>query len=327
MTARVAARKAGLPDADAERIRARMDGMFTRRPGQRGSSPENLAALGEVFAYLMGLVSEARAHPETARGHLATMLAATVDGVPLRDEQIAAELHTIMVTGSETTELAVAATLYYLAEHPQQLAAVRADPALVPHAFAEAIRFDHPTHVLCRAVGEDVEIAGLPLVAGQGVLLVWAAANRDPAVIERPTEFDITRRLTRDLRFGHGQHKCLGEHLAMRMGTIMLEEFFAKVADYTIDHARVAGAHPREVLGRHLGRGRRRERLARGLEAPHVLVGPRDGGHEATHPLEGRVAARGERAGEGHEDVVPHCVGRRFHEPELDEPGLRVGLE
>jgi cytochrome P450 len=184
----------------------------------------------------MGFVAAGRSDPGSATGHLATMLTAVVDGVPLTDEEIAAELHTVMVTGSETTELAVAATLFHLAERPDQLAAVRADRTLVPHAFAEAIRFDHPTHVLCRAVGEDVTIAGTPMTAGQGVLLVWAAANRDPSVIERPDEFDVHRQGDRDLRFGHGQHKCLGEHLAMRMGTILLEEFFARVAEYEITH-------------------------------------------------------------------------------------------
>ena len=236
VTARVAARKAGVPDADAERIRRRMDDMFAREPGQRGSSPANLEAIGEVFGDLMGFVAAGRSDSGSATGHLATMLTAVVDGVPLTDEEIAAELHTVMVTGSETTELAVAATLFHLAERPDQLAAVRADRTLVPHAFAEAIRFDHPTHVLCRAVGEDVTIGGTPMTAGQGVLLVWAAANRDPSVIERPDEFDVHRQGDRDLRFGHGQHKCLGEHLAMRMGTILLEEFFARVAEYEITH-------------------------------------------------------------------------------------------
>jgi cytochrome P450 len=235
VTARVAARKNGLPDAAAERIRHRMDDMFTRVPGQRGSSPENLAAIGEVFGVLMGLVAQARAEPGAARGHLATMLTAEVDGVPLTDEQNTAELHTLMVTGSETTELAFAYTLYNLAHHHEQLAAVRADPSLIPHAFAEAVRFDHPTHVLCRGVTHDVEVAGRELRDGQGVLLIWAAANRDPAVFPRADEFDVSRRPERDLLFGHGPHKCLGEHIAMTMGTILLEEFLARVAEYEID--------------------------------------------------------------------------------------------
>lgn len=239
VTARVAARKNGIPESDAERIRHRMDDMFTREPGQRGSSPENLAAIGAVFGDLMGLVAQARANPSDATGHLATMLTAEVDGVPLTDEQITAELHTLMITGSETTELSFAATLYNLAHHPEQLAAVRADRSLLPYAFTEAVRFDHPTHVLCRGVTHDVEIAGHDLRNGQGVLLVWAAANRDPAVFEHANEFDAMRRPEQDLLFGHGPHKCLGEHIAMTMGTILLEEFFTAVAEYEIDESGV----------------------------------------------------------------------------------------
>jgi cytochrome P450 len=153
----------------------------------------------------------------------------------LTDEQIAAELHTIMVTGSETTELSVAATLYYLAQHPEQLEAVRADRSLIGRAFAEAIRYDHPTNMLCRAVKRDVEVGGARLQVGQGVLLVWASANRDEAVFAHGDRFDVGRPWGRSLLFGHGQHKCLGEHLAMRMGTVILEEFFDVVADYEVD--------------------------------------------------------------------------------------------
>jgi cytochrome P450 len=249
VTARVAARKAGLPESDAEQIRHRMDDMFTRTPGQRGSSPENLAAIGEVFGMLMQLVAQARREPEAATGTLRTMLEADIEGMPLADEQIAAELHTLMVTGSETTEFSVCAALYYLARHPEQLAAVRADPGLLRHAFAEAVRFDHPTHVLCRGVTDNVEIAGHAMTSGQGVLLVWAAANRDPDVFDRPTEFDVHRRPDHDLIFGHGRHKCLGEHIAMTMGTILLEEFFARVADYEIHEAGVVRTYGEFLKG------------------------------------------------------------------------------
>jgi cytochrome P450 len=234
VTARVAAYKTGLPTDQALELRHRMDDMFARVPGQRGTSPENLAAIGDVFGALIGIIAEAHARPEEATGHLAQMLNATVDGEPLTDEQIAAELHTIMVTGSETTELSVAATVYELARDPELLARVRADRTLVPWAFAEAIRTDHPTNMLCRGVKRNVDLAGAHLREGQGVLLLWGAANRDPAVFEDPARFDVDRRPARNLLFGHGQHKCLGEHLAMTMGTVLLEEFLDAVDEYEV---------------------------------------------------------------------------------------------
>jgi hypothetical protein len=238
VTARAAADKAGLPRGDAERIRHRMDDMFTREPGQRGSSDANIAAAMEVFEYLYGLVAVARQERDRATGLLRVLLDAQVDGVALTDEQIAAELHTVMITGSETTELGVAATLHYLAAHPDQLATVRADRSLIPHAFAEAIRCDHPTNILCRAVTRDVEVSGTMLHAGQGVLLLWSSANLDEAEFPNASTYDLHRRYERSLLFGHGQHKCLGEHLAVRMGTAILDELFAAIGSYEVDTAR-----------------------------------------------------------------------------------------
>jgi cytochrome P450 len=83
-------------------------------------------------------------------------------------------------------------------------------------------------------VKRDVELAGEELQEGQGVLLVWAAANRDPAVFDDPGRYAVDRRPERDLLFGHGQHKCLGEHLAMTMGTVLLDEFLDAVTDYDV---------------------------------------------------------------------------------------------
>lgn len=234
VTARVAAWKAGLPTDRALELRHRMDDMFARVPGQVGTSEANMAAIGDVFGALTGIVLEARADPGRATGLLRLLLDARIDGEPLTDDEIVGELHTLMVTGSETTELSVAATLYELWRDPEQLARVRADRNLVPWAFAEAIRTDHPTNMLGRSVKCDVELAGEQLREGQGVLLVWGAANRDPAVFEDPARYDVDRRPERDLLFGHGQHKCLGEHLAMTMGTVLLEEFLDAVAEYEV---------------------------------------------------------------------------------------------
>jgi len=238
VTARVAARKAGVPEDEAEELRHRMDDMFAREPGQRGSSEANLRAIGDVFAYLAELIASARREPASARGHLATMLAVEPDGAPLTDEEIAAELHTIMVTASETTELAVAGTVYYLSRDRVQLDQVLADRSLVPWAFAETVRYDHPTNMLCRSVrAEAVDVGGKTLRYGQGVLLLWGSANCDEAVFPDADRYDVHRRPERTLLFGHGQHKCLGEHLAMRVGSAILDELLARVADYEVDDA------------------------------------------------------------------------------------------
>jgi cytochrome P450 len=140
-----------------------------------------------------------------------------------------------MVTGSDTTELGVAGTLYYLGCHPEQRDAVLADPARSAWAFAETLRFDHPTDILGRCVVRDVEVGRKALRAGQGVLLLWGSANRDEAEFPHADEYDITRRYERSLVFGHGRHKCIGEHIGIRAGTVMLEELFTSIGSFTVD--------------------------------------------------------------------------------------------
>lgn len=241
VSARFAARKAGIPDTDVETVRRLLHAAITRTPGQRGTSPENAAAMGEVFGYLAGLIATCRADRTLARGLLADLLDAQVEGEPLHDQQIAAELHTLLVTGSETVELASSAALLHLDASPQKRE-VLDDPGLAAALFAEAVRFDHPTDMLCRVVRADVRVGDHLLREGQGVLLLWASANRDEREFAHADVFDVHRRYERDLLFGHGQHRCIGEHVAVRMGTAILGTLLAEIRDYEID---LAGVHRR----------------------------------------------------------------------------------
>ena len=236
---RFAATKAGVPVADADWLREQIAASFHREPGQRGTSEANMAAAIAVFTYLHDLVVASRHDRQRATGVLASLLDAVIEGVPLTDEQVAAELHTLMVTGSDTTEFGLAAALYHLARDPQQRTAVIADPALCIWAFAEALRLDHPTDILCRSARRDVEVGGRLIRQGQGLLLLWASANRDDAEYPDATRFDVHRRYERSLIFGHGQHKCIGEHIGLRMGAVMLEEFVLRVAMFEVDFAGV----------------------------------------------------------------------------------------
>ena len=235
VSARFAAHKAGIPADDVDTVRRLLHAAITREPGQKGTSDANAAAMGQVFGYLHERVAACRADRTQAFGLLAELLDARVDGAALDDAQIAAELHTLLVTGSETVELATAAALYELDRNPELKARVLADPGLAPWVFAEAVRYDHPTDMLCRVVRRDTRIGGKALREGQGVLLLWASANRDEREFDRADEFDIDRRPARTLLFGHGQHKCIGEHVAMQMGTALLGELLAAVTDFIVD--------------------------------------------------------------------------------------------
>lgn len=230
-----AAHMAGVPRSEGEQVRAWIDGMLARERGQVGAGEENGAFAAELDAYLRGLVRDMRADPSRATGHLAVWLTREVDGRRMSDDEVVANLFSIVVTGSETTPLSVAGTLYYLDAREEQKAEVLDDASNVSHAFAESLRFDQPTNILGRKVKRDVELGGQKLREGQGVLFLYASANRDEREFPRADRYDIHRRPRRTLSFGHGIHKCLGEFLGMGMGVILLEELLGAIGQYTLE--------------------------------------------------------------------------------------------
>jgi len=163
-------------------------------------------------------------------------------------------LFSLLVTGSETTPMAVAGTLFYLARHPAQKQAVLADRTLAEAAFRETLRFDQPTNMLARYVRSDFDLSGQRIRAGQRLLMIYAAANRDENRFERAHDYDIGRyagtvAAGRDISFGAGAHFCLGMHLAMLAGTIMVRQLLEAVGDYELIEAGCRRAYGEFLAG------------------------------------------------------------------------------
>lgn len=132
------------------------------------------------------------------------------------DEELIANLILLFIAGHETTANMLGNSLIALHRHPDQWQLLVAEPDRVPPAVAECLRYDSSVQVGVRVALEDVEVAGHALKRGQIVYLLAGAANRDPAVFERPNELDITRTdSSRLLSFGGGVHFCLGQRLAL----------------------------------------------------------------------------------------------------------------
>jgi cytochrome P450 len=127
------------------------------------------------------------------------------------------------------------AALNRLAQNPDQRAACAADPALIPDALHETLRIDMPTQMLGRTIARDFELRGQELAAGSGLLFLWGSANRDEREFSEPDTFDLYRRAPRILSFGHGQHMCLGAHVARLEGRVVIEEVLRVMPDYEID--------------------------------------------------------------------------------------------
>ena len=120
---------------------------------------------------------------------------------------------TFLLAGLETTRSQITNMLALLADRPAIWTHLREDPALIPTAVEEALRFEGPVHQIVKSVTCDVSIGGVPIPAGSHVSLALAAANRDSSAFARADEFELDRPNARHLSFGHGTHFCIGAPL------------------------------------------------------------------------------------------------------------------
>jgi cytochrome P450 len=166
---------------------------------------------------------------------LTRLLGEPIAGELVDDAGIAAHLTMMVIGGSETFPKVFSAALCRLYEHPEQRAACIEDPALIPDAFHETLRYDMPTHMLGRTLARDLEIHGQKLREGSAIMFLWGSANRDEREFDDPDRFDIRRRAPRILSFGHGQHMCLGAHVARLEGRVLIGEVLRRLPDYEVD--------------------------------------------------------------------------------------------
>ena len=130
----------------------------------------------------------------------------------------------------DTTISAIASALHLFATHPEQWAALRSDPSLIPHAVNEVVRLESPLRAFSRSVATTTELGGVRLPAGARVLVVYASANRDPDEWTDPDTFDIRRDAARQLGFGYGTHGCAGQGLARLETTAILQAMVDQVS-------------------------------------------------------------------------------------------------
>jgi cytochrome P450 len=129
----------------------------------------------------------------------------------------------------DTTISAIASSLMLLARHPEQWQALRADPSLIPQAVNEVVRIESPLRAFSRYVAADAEIGGVPVAAGDRVVVFYASANRDARRWDDPDRFDVTRDAAQQLGFGQGAHGCAGQGLARLEAQSILKALAARV--------------------------------------------------------------------------------------------------
>lgn len=226
----------GFPEDEVLELRGKVETFFTRAPGQLGTTPENDAARLELLTRVAEIIhGRSLAGDSGGDDHISVMLRTEVEGETMSLPAMVSAVFTMLVTGAEVVPLAVANTVFYLAADKEQRAELVAEEALIPSAFDESLRYDQPTNLLGRTVKDPVEIRGQKLSPGQGVMFLWASGNRDENEFPEADRFDIHRRPKRTLSYGHGTHKCIGEHLGALEGRILIEEILAAAPEYEVE--------------------------------------------------------------------------------------------
>lgn len=159
---------------------------------------------------------------------ISDMVRAQEDEDRLSDLEIISLCTQLMVAGNVTTTDLIGNGMYALLTHPQQLAMLIADPALIPNAVEEMLRFDCPISETARIAREDLDLSGCPVHQGDTVTASLSAANHDPAVFEQPHAFNLQRDASEHLAFGSGIHVCLGAPLARLEAQLAIKTLLEK---------------------------------------------------------------------------------------------------
>jgi cytochrome P450 len=196
------------------------------RPG-RPAAANAVEMMDALADYLADVVARRRDAPGTDM--FSAMVVPDDKGDRLSDHQLLANAVLLVTAGFETSMGLIALSILTLLRHPDQLAALRADPALIRNAVEEVLRFEPPALSTTRSTLEDVDVRGHVIPAGSNVLFPMAAVNRDPDRYPDPDTFDITRADIRPLTFGGGAHVCLGAALARLEAEVAVGSFFGRV--------------------------------------------------------------------------------------------------
>jgi cytochrome P450 family 142 subfamily A polypeptide 1 len=192
-----------------------------------------LQALMEAFAGYQGFAMQttAKRRAEPTEDLFSILVNSEVDGQRMSDDEITFETLLILIGGDETTRHTLSGGFEQLLRHPEQWQQLVADPALVPGAVEEMLRWTAPVKNMARTVMRDNEFHGTALRAGEKMLLLFESANFDEAVFGDPENFRIDRNPNSHLAFGFGTHFCLGNQLARLELSTMLRRILQRLPD------------------------------------------------------------------------------------------------
>jgi cytochrome P450 len=236
MPMRVIGMLLGIPEQDQLAVRNKTDANLRTEPGKPMDVKEDEVANGAMFAEYVEWRAE---HPSD---DLMTQLLNAEfedengDVRTLTRQEVLTYTAVVAGAGNETTGRLIGWLAKVLAEHPDQRRAVAEDRSLIPNVIDETLRFEPTGHAVARYVTHDVDYHGTTVPAGSAMLLLVAAANRDPRRYDAPDLYDIRRDDIQHLTFGYGLHYCLGANLARLEGRVALDELLNRWPEWEVDY-------------------------------------------------------------------------------------------
>ncbi|HTU09583.1 MAG TPA: cytochrome P450 [Allosphingosinicella sp.] len=233
----VVMRMLGAPEEDMDLLRGWSDDIASVKQFVGADIPPARvraahAGIMDLKTYIGDMARELRRKPD--RTHLMGILLDAADGERLSPDELSSTFVVIFYAGHETTTNLIGNGMLALLDRRDQWRRLCGEPALAAGAVEEVLRFNPPVQMIVRRAAEDVTAFGREIAAGTNVMLLYGAANRDPAVFERPDAFDIARTQNRHLGFGHGVHVCLGAALARLEGRIVFNQLARRFPDMTL---------------------------------------------------------------------------------------------
>jgi cytochrome P450 len=191
-----------------------------------------VAARRNLTEYFRRLLPERRQHPKADL--LSLLIGVEEQGDKLNEGELLAMCLLLFIAGHETTVNLIGNGTLALLEHPDQMARFKDDPALIPSAIEELLRYDSPVQWTARITNADVEAGGREIPSGSMIIAAIGAANRDPSHFPDPDRLDIARADNRHVSFGFGIHFCLGAPLARVEGQIALGTLLRRIPDLAL---------------------------------------------------------------------------------------------
>ncbi|MCZ2111154.1 MAG: cytochrome P450 [Dehalococcoidia bacterium] len=223
----------GVPPEDRDRFKSWSDDVVSTLGTGVVPAEDRVLAVDvfeEMRVYFTRMVEERRANPRDDL--ISGLVAAELEGERLSFDELLQMLILLLVAGNETTTNLIGNCVIEFMNHPDQLQRVLDEPALLPSAIEEVLRFSSPVQATVRRATRENIVAGKTIAPGQRALTWIAAANRDPGVFRDPNVFDVGRSPNRHIAFGHGPHFCLGAPLARLEARIAMETLLAKVTGF-----------------------------------------------------------------------------------------------